>query len=215
MILNKKPPGLWTGQIFHFGTLSVLLGATWVAWSYMGKPFPNVFWSAVGIPIAHQIDVWLCWRLQLKSDVISRTIGFRGYIVGFFILFGGRFLSLLFLATRDSGSAGLPPLARISLTIVSIVLGAYAMYSTMRYFGMKRAAGADHFDQDYRDMPLVKKGIFRYTNNGMYLYAFLLFWAVAIGFDSSATLLAAAFSHIFIWNDSYATEKPDMDYLYG
>ena len=58
------------------------------------------------------------------------------------------------------------------------------MYSVKRYFGMVRASGADHFDNKYRDMPLVNKGIFRFTSDGMYLYAFFLFWAIAIGFNA-------------------------------
>ena len=89
------------------------------------------------------------------------------------------------------------------------------MYSVSRYFGMMRAAGADHFDPRYRDLPLVKEGIFRFTNNGMYIYAFLLFWAIAVGFNSSAALAVAVFSHAYIWVHFFATEKPDMDYLYG
>ena len=94
-------------------------------------------------------------------------------------------------------------------------IGIYAMYSVERYFGMARAAGADHFDPRYRDMPLVRKGIFRFTSNGMYLYAFLLFWTLAVFFDSAAALTVAAFSHAYIWVHYYATEKPDMEFLYA
>ena len=95
-----------------------------------------------------------------------------------------------------------------------VLPGIYAMYSVKRYFGMARAAGADHFDVRYREMPLVKDGIFRFTSNGMYLYAFLLFWAIAVGLNSSAALAVAAFSHAYIWVHFYATEKPDMNFLY-
>lgn len=79
---------------------------------------------------------------------------------------------------------------------------------------MVRAAGADHFDSGYRNMPLVKKGIFQFTNNGMYLYAFFLFWAIAIGFNSITAVTVAAFSHAYIWVHFYATERPDLDFLY-
>ena len=89
------------------------------------------------------------------------------------------------------------------------------MYSVTRYFGMARATGADHFDLRYRGMPLVKEGIFRFTNNGMYLYAFFLFWTIAIGFNSVAALIVTAFSHAYIWVHFYATEKPDMEFLYA
>ena len=90
----------------------------------------------------------------------------------------------------------------------------YAGYSVKRYFGMLRASGADHFDARYRAMPMVDQGIFRYTKNGMYLYAFLAFWAIAIGFNSAAATLVAAFSHAYIWVHFHTVEKPDMDYLY-
>lgn len=89
------------------------------------------------------------------------------------------------------------------------------MVSVRKYFGFKRAAGADHFDPAYRDLPLVNEGIFRFTNNGMYLFGFFLFWAVAIGFDSKSALAVAAWSHAYIWVHWFATEKPDMEYLYG
>ena len=48
----------------------------------------------------------------------------------------------------------------------------------------------------------------------MYLYAFMLFWAIAIGCNSSAALTVATFSHAYIWVHYYATEKPDMNVIY-
>lgn len=80
---------------------------------------------------------------------------------------------------------------------------------------MSRAAGADHFDAKYRDIPTVNNGIFRFTKNGVYAYAFLLVWPIPFFFDSATATLVAAFSHICIWVHFFATEKPDMDYLYG
>jgi len=158
--------------------------------------------------------VWLAWRLELRSSATSEVIGFRGYLVCFFLLFGGRFISLLALAWLDRGSLEFKLLPRVIVTTLLTLLGVYAMYSVKRYFGMARAAGADHFDPRYRDMPPVREGIFRFTSNGMYLYAFLLFWAIAVAFDSTAALTVAAFSHAYIWVHLYATEKPDMDFLY-
>jgi hypothetical protein len=157
----------------------------------------------------------MAWRLELLSSATSKAIGFGGYVVCFFLLFGGRFISLFALAWMDHGSLHLQVLPRIILTGILSGLGVYAMYSVMRFFGMARAAGADHFDQRYRNMPFVREGIFRFTSNGMYLYAFLLFWAIAVGFSSSAALSVAAFSHAYIWVHFYVTEKPDMDYLYS
>ncbi len=84
------------------------------------------------------------------------------------------------------------------------------------YFGFVRAAGADHFDPNtYRQMPLEKRGIFQYSDNAMYTFAFLLFWAFAVGFNSLSAVVVAAFSHAYIWIHFFATEKPDMDFIYG
>ena len=209
------PPSLWRGQGLNNLCLLALLAVTLAAWTYLGKPFPNHFWIAMSFPIVHQVFVWLSWRLELRSALTSKIIGFRGYLVFFFLLFIGRFVSLFALAWVDRGSLNLVFVQRIFVTGILTVLGIYAMYSVLRYFGLKRAAGADHFDPRYRDIPFVKQGIFRFTSNGMYIYAFLLFWAIAIGFNSSAALAVAAFSHAYIWVHFYSTEKPDIDFIYS
>ena len=206
---------LWSGQTLHYLCLAILLAATALAWTYLGKPYPGLFWLAVSFPVVHQIFVWIAWRLELRSFATSKAIGFRGYVAIFFVLFGGRFLSLFALAWADSGSLQLGAAPRIVISGIFVALGVYAMYSVIRFFGLARAAGADHFDPRYRNLALVAQGIFRYTSNGMYLYAFLLFWAIAIGFNSSAALVIAAFSHAYIWVHFYATEKPDMDFIYS
>ena len=46
------------------------------------------------------------------------------------------------------------------------------------------------------------------------LTAILLFWAIGVGFASSAAIAVAAFSHAYIWVHFYATERPDMQFLY-
>lgn len=215
MTTANTPPSVWDGQPLHFACLALLLALVWVAWTFLGEPFPIAFWSAVAFPVLHQIFVWLAWRFELRSSTISKTIGFRGYLVTFFLLFGGRFITLTALAWLDRDSLKLPILAQAIVTIILALPGIYAMYSVKRYFGMVRAAGADHFEPRYRDMPLVSQGIFRFTSNGMYVYAFLLFWTIAVGFNSTAALTVAAFSHAYIWVHFYATEKPDMDFLYA
>ncbi|MGD2013076.1 MAG: methyltransferase, partial [Desulfobacterales bacterium] len=199
------PPSIWSGQWLNAICLLTLLIVISVAWNCLGKPYPSLFWLAVSFPIVHQIFVWLAWRLELRSAVTSKIIGFRVYLVFFFLLFGGRFVSLFALAWQDRGSLHLGAFLRISSTVIFSVLGIYAIYSVLRYFGLMRAAGADHFDPRYRDMPFVRQGIFRFTSNGMYLYAFLLFWAIAIVFNSSAAFAVAAFSHAYIWVHFYST----------
>lgn len=212
---STSPPGVWDGQWLHVACLAFLLGLAGLAWARQDEPFPIAFSIAIAFPVAHQVFVWLAWRLELRTATISRTIGFPGYVAIFFFLFGGRFVSLIALGWLDRDSLGLQILPRTLLTIVLGAFGTYAAYSVKRYFGLARAAGADHFDAKYRNMPMVRQGIFRFTNNGMYLYAFLLFWTIAVGFNSTAALTVAAFSHAYIWVHFFATEKRDMDFLYG
>ncbi len=211
----KAPPSIWQGQLLHLVSLITLLVSVWFVWASLDKPHPLAFWVAVSFPIAHQIFVWLAWRLELNFSLTSRTLGFHVYIVIFFLLFAGRFASLFLLASLDRDSFKISMFAQASITSVCSLLGLYAMYSVKRYFGMIRAAGADHFDSKYQSLPLVKQGIFRFTSNAMYIYAFLLFWAIAVGFSSITALVVAGFSHAYIWVLFYSTEKPDMDFIYG
>jgi len=211
----NSPPNIWFGQILHFGALAALLPLVLYLWKFMGRPLPSVFWIAFLMPVLHQIFVWIAWRLELQSSTISKTIGFRAYLVIFFVLFGARFISLGLLAWLDRASLNMSEAPRVLITIVLTVLSVYAIYSVHRYFGLARAAGADHFEDRYRKIPFVKQGIFRFTSNGMYIYAFLVFWAIGVGFNSSAALIIAGFSHAYIWVHYFATEKPDMDYIYN
>ena len=209
-----SPPGLWNGQGLHYLALAILLVLVNAGWDYLDRPYPFWFWLAVSSPILHQIYVWLAWRLQLLSGLTERVLGFRFYLRVFFVLLASRYLTLLVLAWFDRETLDIAMPIRLALTLPLLALGGYAGYSVWRYFGFVRAAGADHFDARYRHMPPVNQGVFRITANGMYVFAFLLFWAIAIGFASSAALLVAAFSHVYIWIHFFATEKPDMAYLY-
>lgn len=215
MTKAESPPRLTDGLMLHAGGLALLLASAHYAWSWIERPSPALFWLTIAIPVAHQVFVWFAWRLELNARLVRRTIGFRWYLVVFFVLFISRFVALLALAWWDRGTLGLSVAARVALTLLLAAPGLYAAYSVKRYFGFARAAGADHFDPAYREMPLVTGGIFRYTQNGMYGVVFLLVWATAVAFDSSAALIAAAFSHAYIWVHYWATEKPDMRYLYG
>jgi hypothetical protein len=211
----KKPPSIWEGQFLHLSIGVILIALVSFIWVSMDQPFPIVFWCSIAIPILHQVFVWLTWRFELLSASISKTIGFQVYLVFFFLLFGGRFISVFWLAYLDQGSLGLSVYPRAIIATIALLLGLYTMYSVKRYFGMARAAGADHFNKRYRSMPLVKEGIFRFTSNAMYVYAFLIFWAIAVGFNSAAAFAVVAFSHAYIWVHFYSTEKPDMDFLYA
>ena len=89
------------------------------------------------------------------------------------------------------------------------------MYSVLRYFGMDRAYGIDHFDPSYREKSFVKQGMFKYSDNAMYKFGFLILWSIALIFLSQAALIAAAFNHLYIWVHFYFTELPDIQHIYG
>lgn len=212
---DRISPGLGVGMAPHGAGLGILLASAWAAWIWLGRVHPIALGIAISIPVAHQVFVWLAWRLELRARSVSRTIGYPAYLAIFFVLLGARPVSILALAWLDHGTLGLEPVARGIVTGALLVPAAYAMYSVVRYFGLVRAAGADHFDPRYREMPLERRGIFRFTSNGMYTFAFLGLWAIATGFDSRAALIAAGFNHAYIWVHYVATERPDLRYLYA
>lgn len=206
---------LWEGQLMHAVCLIALSFLVWCGWRLCGEPFSALYWFAFLVPVVHQVFVWLAWRLELKSSLVSKTIGFQAFLVVFIVLFLLRFISLTLLGWADQGSIGIPKELKLVLLFILLVPGLYAMYSVKRYFGLGRAAGADHFEIMNQSNTLEKRGIFKYTNNGMYVYAFLLFWAIGLIFSSKAALVIALFSHIYIWVHYYSTERPDMEYIYG
>ena len=102
-----------------------------------------------------------------------------------------------------------------AVATVLLALVVYLFYSVARYFTFKRAMGIDHFDPSYRTKPLVRGGIFRFARNGMYTFGLLAVWLPGLYTASRAALLAAAFSHAYIWVHYYCTELPDMKRIYG
>jgi len=212
---SNPKPSLWLGQPLHYLALAALLSLTWFLWVKIGRPFPFLFWLAISVPIVHQIFVWLTWRMKLKSKAESKALGFKAYLIIFFFLLIARPITIFLLAWADRDTIGLDTFTRMIISVVFFVPAIYTMYSVKKYFGFVRAAGADHFEDKYRSMPLIKKGMFKYSDNSMYVFGFLMFWGISIAFDSKAGLLASLFAHAYIWIHYFATEKPDMDYLYG
>jgi len=90
----------------------------------------------------------------------------------------------------------------------------YTFYSVIRYFGFEKAAGLDHFDPAVRKAPFIKKGAFKYSENAMYSFAFLIIYLPGLIALSKAALLAAFFSHLYIWVHYYTTELPDIRRMY-
>lgn len=180
---------------------------------------PTKIWLilALASPVVHQVYVLICWRLELYYNLLTRKIGeeaFRIYKVGFFILFMGRMVFILLLSESNKNTFHLGPFLKYTISgIISIVV-LYAFYSVKKYFGISRAAGLDHFDLSIAKTPIVKKGIFKYTNNGMYAFAFLIVYLPGFLYQSRASLLVAVFSHIYIWVHYYCTELPDLKTIY-
>ena len=163
-------------QIWHLGGTIVLfyIGAQFVDLesntnTLIGLSALSWFMIAMSIPLIHQAYVWICWRSELCWKSITNTIGFKGYVILFFILIISR-LSAIVLCFVDYGSLYTPGWFAWILAIIIFIPGAYTMYSIKKYFGFLRAAGADHFDPNYRDMPFERRGIFKWTPNAMYVF---------------------------------------------
>ena len=211
---------IFEGQGRHAALLAVVVGLVYTGAKALGLEGDSVRWLvfAVTTAIAHQVWVWLWWRLELHAGWASRTFGpagFQIYGAGFALLALSRLGALVALASADRGSLAkhATALALVGAALIAPVL--YLFYSVARYFTFRRALGADHFDPAYRKKPLETRGIFRYTRNGMYIYGLMIVWLPGLFAASSAALLAAAFNHAYLWVHYYCTERPDMMRIYG
>jgi hypothetical protein len=217
-------------QLWHFLSLVILLaimiffinrdevdilyGGLWHIETYI--------WliAAILAPIAHQLYVVICWRVELYYQGISRIFGkktgFVLYKIGFVILILLRPITITILAISNEGTLYIDPYIAYALAAIFSIVVIYLFYSVKKYFGMDRAFGIDHFEPEKaKELPMVKKGIFKYTDNGMYEYGFLILWIPGLIFLSKAALMVALFQHIYIWIHFYFTELPDMKVIYG
>ncbi len=189
------------------------------AWEgqYRGLSTPTWFGLALGSAVVHQGWVWLCWRVELHTGWLTRTFGpagFRLYATGFALLVATRFFLLIAVAASNPQTL---PVSEIFLDLTATALLVpivYLFYSVARYFTFRRALGIDHFDPSYRTKPLERRGIFRFTRNGMYTFGLLLVWLPGLYAASKAALLAALFHHAYIWVHYACTELPDMRRVY-
>ena len=191
---------------------SISMGSLW------GISSAAWLWAAVAVAIVHQVWVWLCWRLELHTQWLSRRFGdagFRIYAGVFAVLGPSRVFLIIALAAANQGTLDVNRAAASGLATLMLIPVLYLFYSVRRYFGFRRALGADHFDRSYRDLPLVREGSFRFTRNGMYTFGFFVVWLPGLYAASQAALLAAAFNHAYIWVHYYVTELPDMRRIYG
>ncbi|MBT8223464.1 MAG: phosphatidylethanolamine N-methyltransferase family protein [Eudoraea sp.] len=215
-------------QFWHLLCLGALLWAVYVLagmdptilkGEFLG--FDTLFWLllALGSPVLHQVYVLVCWRFELLHKSISRAFGkdgFRLFKIGFAILILSRPVTIVLLAISNAFTFTMNSILSYGLSILLLLPGLYLMYSVRKYFGFDRAFGIDHFyPGKYRDVPMVKQGIFRFSSNAMYVFGFFLLWVPGILGQSKAVLLVAAFNHLYIWVHYYFTEQPDMEIIYG
>ena len=218
--MENKLSFFFKGQIWHLGGTIVLfyIGAQFVdlesnSNTFIGISALNWFIIAMSIPLIHQTYVWICWRSELCWKSISSSIGFKGYLIVFFILIISRF-SAVVLCFVDYGSLYTPGWFAWVLSIIVFIPGAYTMYSVKKYFGFMRAAGADHFDPKYRDMAFEKRGIFKWSSNAMYVFGLAVPFAFATAAGSQSMFIVAVYSYISIWLHYFFTEKEDFKIIY-
>ncbi|MFQ5693974.1 MAG: methyltransferase, partial [Nitrospinota bacterium] len=213
-------------QVLHLVLLVVLLGITGSVGSRMGFGEARLlglgvrawFLLSLALPVLHQVFVWVVWRWELCRSGVSRAFGPNGfmyYAILFSVLGLSRVAAIVGLGVVDRQTLALHPAFSIAAIVLLTPPAAYTFYSVARFFGFRRAFGIDHFDETYRDKPLVRRGIFRYTRNGMYKFGFLVFWIIGIAFASRLALLVAFFNHAYVWVHYYCTERPDMERIYG
>ena len=212
------------GQLGHLLSLTLLLILLWTFASphlgdntLFGKSDAFWLWVAVALAIMHQILGWLVFRAQLGWAVLTRWLGEADLAVWgliFLPMLLGRLVLLLMLGIADYGSIVLPSSITLPLAVLLTITSLYTGYSVLRFFGLERALGGDHFRKKYREMPLVREAAFRFSENAMYAYAFLALWSIALFTRSQAALALALFQHAYVWVHYLFTEKPDMGLLY-
>jgi len=202
-------------QEWHFLFLTLLLLPFYFAQTLFQNPW---FGIALSIPILHQLYVWFIWRVELYTNYFTNKFGlqkaFHLYTIGFSILFSSRLLFIIILAYTDKNSLDIEVYFPYTLAIIITPFVVYLFYSVKKYFTIERAYGIDHFDKNY-NVAFVKKGIFKYTNNGMYVVGLSILYLPGLLFLSKSALIIALFNHAYIWVHYFFTEKPDMKVIYG
>ena len=103
----------------------------------------------------------------------------------------------------------------ILLGVALLIPALLTLHTVVTRFTVKRAAGGDHFRESYLSMPMIREGMFRWSPNSMYSFAFLGLWSSALIAGSWQALVVAFFQHAYVWVHMYTVEAPDMRWLYG
>jgi hypothetical protein len=220
---NTGKTEIFRGQIQHVMIAALLTTGTYSLLRDSGGSllgFGVMKWAYVTIAVAliHQIIVAVVFRLQLHLGLMTRIFGKHalkvwGAIFLPFLL--GRPLLLLCVGVADMGSLECNRVLQLVGGVLLLLPAGWAVHSVLRYFGIGRALGGDHFFDRFLNMPLVKKGAFSYSSNAMYSFVFLGLWGMALLCGSWNALVLALFQHAYIWVHMYCTEGPDMEIIYG
>jgi len=220
-MIGNKFKFFFKNQIWHIGGLILLfyVGYQMVDFEnnlnvFLGISAKNWFLFSMATPLIHQGYVWLCWRSELCWKTISRTIGFKTYVLIFFIIAILRLFSVG-LCFADYGSWFTPGWIAWSISVLIFIPFIYTIYSIKKYFGFMRATGIDHFDPSYKDKTFERRGIFKWSSNAMYTFAIPVFFGFAFSSGSKAMFIFAAYSVIGVWLHYFCTEKEDFKVIYG
>ncbi len=176
------------------------------------------FWIAIIIPIFHQFYVLVIWRIELVTNFFTNKYGlkksFRMFGTAFSLIFVARLLSIVIVAVSNRNTLIINPFISYAFVAIITPVVIYLFYSVAKYFTFSRALGLDHFDKDYCE-PYEKRGIYKYVNNGMYIYGLLVLYLPGLIFFSKAAILVALFNYLYIWGHYFTLERPDMAMIYG
>mgnify|MGYP001563678833 CR=1 FL=1 len=213
------------GQFQHLGLIILLTAG---ACSLM-EPSPNGTrllgleswqWAVLSmwLAVTHQVIVAIIFRLQLHCNLVTRMHGendIKTWTIIFLPFLAVRPIAVIMAGSADDVPIGLPWSIEWTVGTVLVALAIVTMHSVLKHFTIRRAVGGDHFRDEIAAMPMVKEGVFKYTDNAMYGVVFLGLWGIALLFDSWNALVLALFQQTYIWVHMYCTEKPDMEWIYG
>lgn len=173
---------------------------------------------ALGAAALHQGTTAVIWRSQIHGQHMSRIFGRQALLVHgvqFFTFFVLRIGSTVLASISSPHTlTGMPTLMMV-LSAATVVLVGWTCFSVVKYFGIKRALGADHFTEEYRRMDFVREAIFRYTPNAMYTFGTLMFVIPGLLLRSHIGIASGVFHYLAVWLHYWATEVPDMILIYG
>ncbi|WP_299349607.1 methyltransferase [uncultured Shimia sp.] len=173
---------------------------------------------SIALAIAHQVIVAFVFRTQLHLNLVSRLLGdddIRRWTLLFIPFLVLRPITVIMTGWADTVPIGLPPAVQWIVGAFLVALAIVTMHSVLKHFTIRRAVGGDHFRDEIAAMPMVREGMFKFTDNAMYGIVFGGLWGIALMFNSWNALVLALFQHAYIWVHMYCTEKPDMEWIYG